>query len=604
MGKKRLSLEAKDAEKFSFAYRHSRLLTVVALFGIVLCGFSVRFSSTQAIEAQSFMSDDEYWHLHIINQMSPFRPSVDYQSWVPTGREIVHPPVYHYVIYLLSVVLGRPAFTVMFYSGPFIAALGVLAWFLLCRELYGDFAGLVGATVFAVLGITVAPTVVGAARPQALAEMISAWGLWLFFCAYHKQSKSWALASGAVLGVAALTWESTLFLYVALVVLFYLGHLILRRASRSVHNVCLLTLSPAFALALAWYIPVYTKYGIWGNTPSFMLKATTTFWKPDLLFMLYQQLVANHVFYAVAIVGFPFLFVYSLVRGKRVSQDFLALAFMGLGLLGLTAFGLRIIGATLGFGIVLVFASLLAKAWKMALVRTRMLLSVFLCILVAASGVYTAVTISTEGVPYFKTTGLIELEPLIGREIPLNSTVVCWVQDSAFLLGHGLRTYWDAYLEHMPPWTGKRGSEIASIYLAKSEAESLQILARLNASYILVWKSLTYTFPFDCFLEACNINGKPDEYFNFTAIKQTRPRIIKDPQTGQSIPTQYFETVIVDYEFCPTDKGRGMMLARLVWNKETGNLLKYSPMPEPPKHFKLVWRNADAEITLYKVDYS
>jgi len=32
--KKRLSFEAKDAEKFSFAYRHSRLLTALALFAV------------------------------------------------------------------------------------------------------------------------------------------------------------------------------------------------------------------------------------------------------------------------------------------------------------------------------------------------------------------------------------------------------------------------------------------------------------------------------------------------------------------------------------------------------------------------------------------
>jgi hypothetical protein len=603
MGKKKLQrLEAKDAEKFSFAYRYSKLLTVLVLFVVVLCGLLVRFSSTQAIEAQCFISDDEYWHLHIINQMNPFRPIVDYQSWIPTGREIVHPPVYHYFIYLLSAVLGRPAFTVMFYSGPFIAALGVAAWFLLCRELYGDFAGLVGASVFAILPFTVAPTVVGAARPQALAEMISAWGLCLFFRAYHKQSKPWALASGLVLAVASLTWESTLFLYVSLVLLFYLLHLLFRKASRILHHICLLTLVPAFALASTWYVPVYTKYGIWGNTPSYLLKATATFWKPDLLFTLYCQLVANHVFYAVAIAAFPFLLICNLTK-REFPRDYLALMFMGLGLLGLMFFGMRIIGAALGFGVLLVFTSLLARWWNIGFPRTRALISVLMCTLMIAGGVLTALSTSQGAVPYVKANQLEEMAPIIGKELPLNSNVVCWLGDCSFLLGHGLRTYWDAYLEHMPPWTGKRAKEIASVYLAKSEAEVLETLKRLNASHVLVRRSLAFTFPLDCLLEAYNIDAKPDAYFNFTAIKETRPRMIKDPQTGQWVPTQYFETVILGYEFCPTDKGRDMMLARLVWNKETGNVLKYFPMPEPPKQFKLVWKNADAEIMLYKVEY-
>ena len=359
--KKRLSFEAKDAEKFSFAYRHSRLLTALALFAVATSAFLIRFSSTQAIEAQCFTGDDEYWHLHIINQMKPYRPSVDYQSWLPSGREIVHPPVYHYLIYFASSLSGRPAFNIMFYIGPFISAVGVAAWFLLCRELYGDFAGLVGASVYAVLPFTVAKTVVGSARPQALAEVICVLGMWLFFCAYHKESKPLALVSGVVLGVAALTWESALFLYIPLVLLFYLLHLLFRKASRSVHNVCLLTLALAFALALAWYVPVYVKYGIWGNTPSYLLKATTMFWKPDLLFTFYSTLVANHVFYAVAIVAFPFLLIYNLAK-REFSREFLALMLMGLGLLALVFFSMRIINAILGSGIILVFASLLAPS--------------------------------------------------------------------------------------------------------------------------------------------------------------------------------------------------------------------------------------------------
>jgi len=346
------------------------------------------------------------------------------------------------------------------------------------------------------------------------------------------------------------------------------------------------------------------RYGLWGNTPSFMLEATATFWKPELWFTIYCQLIANHVFYAVAFAVFPFLLIYTFFLKGELSQDYLALVFMSLGLIGLLFFGQRIIGATIGFGILLVFVSLFAKAWKVGFIRSRIILASLLCVLLIGSGAYTVYMTSYGAVPYFKITGLLDLEPLIGREIPLNSSVVCWVGDSAFLLGHGLRTYWDGYLEHMPSWTEDRAREIVSVYLAKTEAESLQILARLNANYILVRRSLTFTFPLDQMLEACNINAKPEAYFNFTAVKETRPKLIKDPQTGQWTVTGQFEEVIVDYEFAPTDKGRDTTLARLVWNFETGNVLKHFPVPEPLEHFELVWKSEDGEIMLYKVVYS
>jgi len=598
-----LEEESQLKKELSFFNRPYVKVFIFAL--ILLSAFAIRFSSTQAIESRAFMGDDEYWHLHIVNQMKAYgyRPSVDYQSWIPSGREIVHPPIYHYLIYFLSNLSGRSAFDVMFYIGPFVAALGVAAWFLLCRELYGNFGGLIGASVYAVSMSTATSTLVGVSRPQSLAEVVCAFGIWLFFYAFQRQSRVSALVSGVVFGLASYTWESTLFLYLPLIFVFYLLNLVFKKASRQHHLVCLLALFTSLAVALTWYLPVYMNYGVWGNTPSFMLQSTMTFWKPDLLFRLYAHLVGDHVFFAVAVAVFPFLLLHNIVR-REFSQDFLALAFMSLGLIGFFFFGTRIVGATLGFGILLVFVSVVAKAWKVGMVRSRILLASFLSVLLVSSGVYTAVLmIPNEMVPSFKENGLLDLEPLIGREIPLNSTVICWWPDSALLLSHGLRTYWDSYLEHMPPWTKDRANEIVSIYLAKTEAESLQILGRLNASYILVRRSLTFPDRFQLLLEGYGINAKPEAYFNFTAVKKTQPKLIKDPQTGQWIMTGQFEEVIVDYEFTPTDKGRDTILARLVWNNETGNLLEHFPMPQPPEHFKLIWKSGDGEIMLYKVIY-
>jgi hypothetical protein len=33
----------------------------------------------------------------------------------------------------------------------------------------------------------------------------------------------------------------------------------------------------------------------------------------------------------------------------------------------------------------------------------------------------------------------------------------------------------------------------------------------------------------------------------------------------------------------------------------TGNILKQAPMPQPPKHFMLIWKSDDSTVMLYKV---
>jgi hypothetical protein len=607
----KLRVEEDACFKREFGFLFSRGFKFAVLACFLALAYVVRIVPTEAVRLGMFQGDDEYWHLHVVNQMLSlgYRPSVDVQAWAPVGRPLVHPPIYHYLIYALARLFSRDAFTVMFNIGPFIAVLACLGWFLLGRKLFnGWIAGLTACGVYAVLPIAVAPTCLGNARPQALAEALMPYAFAMIL--YGSECRSWkgfayATVSGLLLGAAVLIWESTIFLYFPLAILYWLVKTATHQANKRFHLNMVLTLTIASIVTAIYYAPVYLDFGVWNNTPAWMLQSTMTFWRPDIGFLLYAQLVGNHVFYVGAIVAFPILILLLLADWKTLPREVWGLTLFSIGFFGgLAGLGMRVIGATLGFGVILTFASVFSKLYRSNVafptLKAKTCLAVALCVLVGLSGAYTAYMTAAESVPYYETVSLTGLRGIIGNTVPANSTVICPLGDAAFLLGCGLRTPWDAYLEHLPSWASTHARKVASVFLAQSEEEALRLMGEFNASFILVRVEQTYPDEFALLLEAAGVNGKAEEYFNWTAITELRPKMVKNPATGQWEFFGTFEQVVVGYEWAPQAKGNNTLLARLVFNKDAC-VLKHTVMPEPPEHFKLVWISQDKTVMLYKV---
>ncbi|RLG50731.1 MAG: hypothetical protein DRO00_08275, partial [Thermoproteota archaeon] len=293
MGKKHR--KEKKRKKFKFKGKqepeilNARWFRIAILTSVLLLAFAMRISNKGKMSM--FRGDDEYWHLHIIKQMTKLghRPQIDKQAWFPEGREMVHPPFFHYFIYyiwrFLSTFKEVEVFDVMFNIPPFIGILGAISWFLLFKELYNDFfAGLIGAGVYAVFLPTIAPTVLGSCRPEALAEAIMPFGFWLLHLA--NKTRKWVLLPlpGLVFGVCALTWETSIYLYLPLVLLFLLSVLRVEKEENAKWLVllCLCTIAMAISIALTWFLPIYLKYGLWRNTPKWLLIRTATFQRPSL----------------------------------------------------------------------------------------------------------------------------------------------------------------------------------------------------------------------------------------------------------------------------------------------------------------------------------
>jgi hypothetical protein len=332
-----------------------------------------------------------------------------------------------------------------------------------------------------------------------------------------------------------------------------------------------------------------------------MLRSTLTFWRPDIGFLLYAHLAGCHILYLAALLIWPVLIRRIVLDRGELPREAWGLTLFGVGLAGeFVGPGMRLMGAALGSGIILLLASGLGRLHA-GRPKMRRGLALALGLLFGLSGLYTFHFAGSTFTAYYEETGLTELREALGDRLPTGSTVICRPQDAAFLLGLGMRTPWDLYLEHLPPWAPLQASRAAGVYLARSEEEALRLMRELNASHILVRLEQTQPDQLAMLLEAAGRDGGAEDYFNLTEVRESRPKVIRDPVTGGPlIVPGVFEEAVVGYEWAPTERGRELLLARLLWNNATGNVLR-NPMPDPPQRFRLVWVSRDRRVALYGV---
>jgi len=183
MGKKRLErMKKKAVDRFRFVCEHIKLLTVLALLGIVLAGVCLRLNtvflqgSLYAEYGRFFpRNDDSWWHFHWMKQVEQYghRLNPDPETWAPEGRVVGLPPLFHYLIpYLGKLLAWIPLFDIAFYFPLLAGIAGITICFLLCRELYGTAGGLVGAFLYSTAVDLSGTTWVGNIRPSGLGEML------------------------------------------------------------------------------------------------------------------------------------------------------------------------------------------------------------------------------------------------------------------------------------------------------------------------------------------------------------------------------------------------------------------------------------------------
>jgi hypothetical protein len=628
MGKKRLEMmEKKEVYGFRFVYQHSKLLTVLAVFGIIVVGAYLRLNtvylqgSLYAEYGRFFpRNDDSWWHYHWMVQVQRYgyRLDPDPETWAPEGRVVGHPPLFHYFIPYLQKYLfpSVPLFDVAFFYPLFAGLVGIVVWFLLCRELYGPFGGIVGAFLYSTAMDLSWKTWVGNMRPSGHGEILFALGLLLFFFIHRTGRKILFPLPGIIIGLGALFWEGILLFNVPLFIVFWVSSAIFRKADRRFHVMACITVLISTAIAGAWFFPVYARYSFGHqNTP--VSQASNVMWYSAGGVRGLIGLLTGSPIFALSLIAFPLFGLYVLFH-RRERRDILPMLWMIVGLGSMLLFGLRMIDVYLVYGALLVFAGLSSKIWHAANVRGKIQVGVLLFSVLLAQCVWSFhLTYNCFHVVYEASPNAIDLTTerylpvmqLMGSTIPYGSTVLAWWGEGAFLNGIGARNVWDLYLEHLPAWHKNRGKQVSEFYLTTNETRAWELAHQLNVSYVLVDKSYSYPWgdqmpsKLSYMLMEYMPESSSESYFNNLAVTVKRPHA--EIVGGQLviIPNKWEET-IVGYEYGPTGKGRETMLARLIWNKDTGNVLKNnSLMPEPLQQFKLVWKSSNSEVMIYRVSF-
>jgi asparagine N-glycosylation enzyme membrane subunit Stt3 len=131
----------------------NQVLELLALAGVTALALALRWTASLQNGMSVFPDDDSYWHFHLDEQIVQFghRLNPDPQAWLPLGRPDTQPPLFHYAVayaylFLKSIGSGVSLFTVAYYSDLPAIILGVVAIYLLVRELYGTVPALTASS--------------------------------------------------------------------------------------------------------------------------------------------------------------------------------------------------------------------------------------------------------------------------------------------------------------------------------------------------------------------------------------------------------------------------------------------------------------------------
>lgn len=400
-------------------------------------------------------------------------------------------------------------------------------------------------------------------------------GLWGFFYTERIGKKFLLPVPGLVLGISAIFWEGTLYFYLPIIIAYWILGIWAGKTTKQFNLLCLTTLLVAGLIASLWYYRIFAAFGFdaHANTPASVLR-TTLFYQTEGIWDLI--IGGANVFFLAALVIYPIIVLKALKDKQVLMKNYLALAWMTLGLAALLlGFGRRFVDIFLIYGVIAVCAYGVAAYWN-KLYKRKHVIALFIAIIMLAN---VGVHVDEISGYYVLYEPYLDMTKIAGRELPENVIVMSWFIEGAFLTGIGARNVWDLYLQWVPSWAKTRDKVVSTFYLSTNETEALNVLKSLNATYVFVGTPYCRKLRLGAMLESKSLNDKPEDYFRKF-----------QPATGGTD------------EFGPTEKGRNTMTARLIWNTQTGNILKQWAMPKPPsEHFQLVWKSQDSQIFIYKI---
>ncbi|NYB50996.1 MAG: glycosyltransferase family 39 protein [Methanobacteriaceae archaeon] len=249
------------------------------------------------------LSWDIYYHVHIsklyLAQGFTFWDSLTY---APYGRPIFYPPLFHYLLALISIIFHGDLFQVSRYLQPVFAFLLVLSFTCVAKEFYNLKIGiLVGFFLFftSVFHRAMLPI------PETMALIFFPLAVYLYYRALEGKGSKYAVIAGIISGLMMLTHNLTALIMLGVVLLFTLALKI--RKEKVDYKSLWIFLGFTLLVASIWWLPLIIQHGFVFNNPQTIIEGPV-----EYLIILGKT---------VGVPGIIFAILWSFIQFRKKNSD-------------------------------------------------------------------------------------------------------------------------------------------------------------------------------------------------------------------------------------------------------------------------------------------
>jgi asparagine N-glycosylation enzyme membrane subunit Stt3 len=240
------------------AWRDKKVILVIpAIFGLLIALILTWKYSWP-------LSWDIYYHVHLAKlYMENGLTLWDPLTYAPYGRPIFYPPFFHYFLAILSILFKTDPFQIARFLQPVFAFFIIFIFSYLGLKLYNLRVGLItGVFLFftAVFLRAILPL------PETLAIIIFPIALYLIYRSFQIKKYKYALLSGILVGIIALTHLLTAGILLG-IILVYVAVLKIMHRKLAFKNLWIFLITMIFVLLL-WFLPLFYQYGYIFQNPA------------------------------------------------------------------------------------------------------------------------------------------------------------------------------------------------------------------------------------------------------------------------------------------------------------------------------------------------
>jgi hypothetical protein len=487
-----------EAKKKEQILKHP-VAVLLLLILILITGLPLRL---QNIKLNGYISDDAWWHYRQIKEVVDFgqRLNPDIYEFTTLNRPMTYPPLFHYLVAYLYKLFSKIISLIKFthYLNILEGMLYILLIYAISYTISKDrIFSLIGALAAAVSQGIIIRARAAELMPFVFGDLFSLAGVLVLLILLKnikdtpiKKSISLSVIGGVLFGLALLSWNGTVFIYLPLVLFAFLALIINKprfsKLALGLFGVCFVTI---FIIALPWYLSIIHKYGVNPHPKEmswFMEKYTVLRQVKPFNFYIFTS--------GIAIFFVPIVFLGTILKRNTLNTFFMFWIILGAIA---TSTGWRGYVATMP--VISAIAISIGLPWIIHFFfkeESRVFTVVFFIIILLVGSVGYRISnlnlraLDQKNPNEIRTNGRgIKMLEFLKSNYPNAVTIdhITWVSEDEAV--GSLKMVSGQYLEYLPAGSSEALKDSSRVYLAEEEG-AFKIFQKYNAELIIVRRQL------------------------------------------------------------------------------------------------------------------